>query len=45
MIGCFTAGVCYNLGKTKEIRVMLLQSVSFVATNTKKTLKCSYYLW
>ena len=45
MIGCFTDGMCYNLGKIKENQVILLKSVRFVVTNTKKSLKCGYYLW
>ena len=45
MIGCFADGVCYNLGEIKKNHVILLKSVSFVASNTKKSLKCGYYLW
>ena len=45
MTGRFTDGVCCNLGKIKKNHVILLKSVSFVVTNTKKSLKCGYYLW
>ena len=38
MIGCFTAGMVYDLRGG-------LKSVNFVVTNTKKNLKCVYYLW
>ena len=45
MIGCFTAGMCYSLGKIKKNHLILPKCVSFVVTNTTKSLKCGYYLW
>ena len=44
MIACFTAGVCYKLGKIWKNNVILLKSVNFVVTNTKKSIKFGYYL-
>ena len=40
MTGCFTAGVCYNLGKKKKNHVILPKNVNFVVTNIKKGLNC-----
>ena len=43
MIGCFTVQVL-QLRKIKKNHATLLQRFNFVAANTKKSLKCGYYL-